>query len=202
MKATMGARVLGAVFLGASALAGLARSGTVSAELPTTETLEQRAGTTLETFLGGKVFRIKRTAPLPNAFGRADIFGRKVDRGYLELRFQGLGSDGRVSFRVIEVETQSNESTMTRTPIVVTQTTASGQVNPVDGSVSVQGRAVSTVGPTGETVALPPNTTEFAVDPATTGELRFGAVAVRIIAAEPTALRYSLTFDPGRSGAD
>jgi hypothetical protein len=40
---------------------------------------------------------------------------------------------------------------------------------------------------------LPPNTTEFAVDPEKKRELRFGSVTMKVIEFDETALRYSLS---------
>lgn len=72
--------VLSLTLLGSAALA---------ADLPVTEKLVQKTGTPLEASIGEPVFRVERTAPLPNAFGKADLFGRTVDKGFRELRFQG-----------------------------------------------------------------------------------------------------------------
>jgi len=39
------------------------------------ETLEQPTGSTLKTHINGKIFKVKRTSDLPNAFGKADLWG-------------------------------------------------------------------------------------------------------------------------------
>ena len=66
------------------------------------------------TYIGGSVLKVQRSSDLPNAFGRADIFGGRVERGFTELRFLGLAPDGRIVFRVTELDTQSTETTMSR----------------------------------------------------------------------------------------
>jgi hypothetical protein len=68
----------------------------------------------LETYIGGVIFKLDRTKPLPNLYGKPDIFGRKVYAGYSELRYQGLTDDGKILLRLTEAETQSNETTMSR----------------------------------------------------------------------------------------
>ena len=84
------------------------------ATIQTYERLSQDTGRELSTHVGGQVLRVQRTSDLPNAFGKADVFGGKVNRGYTELRYQGLAPDGRLIFRVTEVETESTETTMSR----------------------------------------------------------------------------------------
>lgn len=60
-------------------LIGLCLFGVAFAEdLPVTEKLVQKTGVSIEAHIGGQVFKVMRTSPLPNAFGRADIFGRTV----------------------------------------------------------------------------------------------------------------------------
>ena len=82
--------------------------------IKTYENLSQDTGIELSTHVGGKVLKVQRTSDLPNAFGAADIYGGKVNQGYTELNYQGLASDGRLVFRVLEVDTQSTETTMSR----------------------------------------------------------------------------------------
>jgi hypothetical protein len=78
------------------------------------EQLAQPTGKDLETYVGGSIFKVNRSRDLPNAFGRADLFGGKVFAGYTELRYQGVTDDGRVILRITELETHSTETTMSR----------------------------------------------------------------------------------------
>ena len=137
----------------------------------------------LETYIGGVIFKVDRTKPLPNVFGKPDIFGRKVYAGYTELRYQGLTEDGRILLRLTEAETQSNETTMTR----------SGQ-STVNGRVDQYGNVSGTVTrpPQGSTVLLPPNTTEFAFDPSKEKELTIAGTQVRFVEFKPQSLKFSL----------
>src|SRR5215208_4670230 len=64
---------------------------------------------------GDIVVRVQRADDLPNAFGRADLFGRTRDRGFTEVRYMGLNSAGSPLFRRRDVDIVTNESTMSRT---------------------------------------------------------------------------------------
>jgi hypothetical protein len=57
----------------------LALSGCGST-IQTYERLDQNTGRDLSTHVGGQVLKIQRTSDLPNAFGKADVFGGKVNR--------------------------------------------------------------------------------------------------------------------------
>ena len=70
--------------------------------------------TTLWTGPGGVVFRIERSRDLPNIYGRADLWGRKVDTGYQELRYVGLSQEGQAIFRFLEQQILSTETTLTQ----------------------------------------------------------------------------------------
>ncbi len=141
------------------------------------------APTIMETYVGGTIFKVDRTKPLPNLFGKPDIFGRKVYAGYTELRYQGMTDDGRILLRVTEAETHSTEATMSR----------SGQSS-IDSHVDRWGNVSGTVTrpPQGSTVILPPNTTEFAFDPSKERELTIAGMRVRFLEFKPQSLKYSL----------
>lgn len=156
------------------------------APIQTNERLGQDTGRELSTHVGGQVMKIQRTSDLPNAFGKADIFGGKVNGGYTELRYQGLATDGRVIFRVTEVETESNETTMSRYGGSTSTMNAKRVGNNVYGTVTTYDA------PRGNTERLPPNTTQFAVDPNKTKDFTIAGVKVQIISATDTSLAYQL----------
>lgn len=156
------------------------------ATIQTHERLSQETGRELSTHVGGQVLRVQRTQDLPNAFGKADVFGGKVNRGYTELRYQGLAADGRLVFRVTEVETESTETTMSRYGGSTSTLNAQRVGNNVYGTVTTYDA------PRGSTERLPPNTTEFAIDPKKTKELTIGGVKVLVISATETSLAYQL----------
>ena len=62
--------------------------------------------------VGDVVIRLTLKEALPNVLGGADIFGRKRERGFVEIRFLGIRPDGRAVFRRKSVDIFSNETTM------------------------------------------------------------------------------------------
>jgi hypothetical protein len=180
-----------------AAAAALVNWGALAADLPITGKLVQKPDTYLETHVGGVVFTVNRTSPLPNVLGKPDIFGRKVDRGFVQVRYRGKAPDGKLVFTVTDVETRSNETTMNRTPVAVTSSTAQASTNA--GSVVVHGSSTTVYGQAGRTESLPPDTTEFAVDPTLKSEFRIADVGVLVIVYDELTLRYRLSWvDPKR----
>ncbi len=95
------------------------------------------SGQSLSAGHGDTVLDIKISKSLPNAFGGADIFGRKTDAGRVIVQF--VGSQGRVAHFVRQnVTIETNETTMTRTPLIIPtmQTTI---INGTIGSTPVSG---------------------------------------------------------------
>lgn len=150
------------------------------------ERLSQETDRTLTTHVGGQVLKVQRSSDLPNAFGKADVFGGKVNRGYTELRYQGLAPDGRLVFRVTEVETESNETTMSR------YGGSTSTLNAQRYGKSVYGTITTYDAPQGSTERLPPNTTQFAIDHTKTKEFTVGGVKVSVVSADDTSLTYRL----------
>ena len=105
-------------------------------------------------------------------FGHADMFGRTVDGGSVELRYQGETSDGKLVFRLVDIDVRSNETTMNRTPITYSSGTAAART--YGGVARANGTAISIRGQEGRNEMLPPNTTEFAIGPQRKTELRIG----------------------------
>lgn len=167
---------------------GLALSG--CAQIQTYEHLEQPVNTTQSTHVGGAVFKLDREKDLPNIFGKADLYGRKVDAGHLEVRYLGMLKDERLAFRIVEVDTRSNETTMSRTGVGFANTQA--QVQETPGGAYGQASTVYTVPPEGETVYMPPEVTQFVLDPRERRELTIEGVRFTILAADPYTLEYQL----------
>jgi hypothetical protein len=92
--------------------------------------------------VGDVVMDLKRTESLPNIAGKADIFGRMRDTGRVLVQFVGLEGNQAVFVRQ-DVTIQTNETTMSRSPMVMPtyqNTTLSGNV----GVVPVSGTATTT----------------------------------------------------------
>jgi len=169
------------------ALAGMAALFAGCGTIRNYEQLSQPTGKDLETYVGGSIFKVSRSRDLPNAFGRADIYGGKIFAGYTELRYQGLADDGRVVLRVTEVETHSTETAMSR----YGQSSGSFHGHS-DGSGNVYGNVAVYHPPQGSTEVLPPNTTQVALDAAKEKELVLAGVRVTFIEFTPIKLRYRL----------
>ena len=75
--------------------------------------LEQPLGAQLTSGIGGTLFRLNKTADLPNAFGSRDIWGGKVDKGFAEMKLVSI-EDQTVVLDVFDINRQSSETTMDR----------------------------------------------------------------------------------------
>lgn len=95
--------------------------------------------------IGDTVLDLRQTQSLPNVVGKADVFGRTRDSGRVAIRLVGLEGNQAIFVRQ-DVAIQSNETTMSRTPMAVPtyQTTnVSGNVGmvPVSGTGTTTGVA-------------------------------------------------------------
>lgn len=95
---------------------------------------------------------------------------------------------------------------MTRTPVAVTtgqatsHTTGRATADSFGGTTTARGSATTNTtgsamtirGPEGKTEVLPPNTTEFAIDPEKRKEMRFGGVRVKLIEFDDLGIKYEL----------
>lgn len=98
---------------------------------------------------GDTVMQFDLKKPLPNAFGKADVFGRTTDAGRTTVRF--LGAEGRVAvFERSDLSVETDATTMSQTPLYVpqtTRTTVSGTVGNAPFSGSASSTSYSVVGP-------------------------------------------------------
>ena len=79
---------------------------------------------------GDLVMDINVTEALPNAFGGADPFGRRRPAGRTVVQYLGI-ENGTVYFSRQSTSISSNETTMTRTPLLIprgSQTIINGQI--------------------------------------------------------------------------
>ena len=138
---------------------------------------------TLRAGVGQAVFRIQKSRDLPNVYGKADIFGRKVDTGYRELRYLGMADASTLAFVFHEQEIYSNETTMLRTGVAppVLNTTGSGVVGAVP------------VAPSATTQLLAPYDVPFKHNFVQSPVFEHSGVRITIIKATPSELTYSLS---------
>jgi hypothetical protein len=99
--------------------------------------------------VGDTVMDLKQTQSLPNVVGKADVFGRTRDAGRVVVRFVGLEGNQALFVRQ-DVVIQSNETTMSRTPMFV----PSYQTSTLTGNVGVV--PVSATQTTVGTTYIPP----------------------------------------------
>ncbi len=76
--------------------------------------LEQPENKVLTASVGSAIFRMNKTADLPNLYGKADIYGGKIDKGFTELKFKGVKNDGNLVLQVMDINKSSTETTMDR----------------------------------------------------------------------------------------
>jgi hypothetical protein len=109
---------------------------------------------------------LRKTESLPNLYGKADVFGRTRDTGRVLVRFLGVDGNQAIFVRQ-DVVIQSNETTMSRSPIILPKyqsTSLTGNV----GTVPVAGTATTT----GYTYIPPAPSSSY---PVQAGEVRLAA---------------------------
>lgn len=91
---------------------------------------------------GDVVMEFKSSKPLPNAFGKADLFGRTTDAGRTSVRYIGT-SGNRAIFERQDIVVDSNATTMNQTPLIIPHT-SNTTINGSIGNASVYGTARTT----------------------------------------------------------
>ena len=75
----------------------------------------QPLNTQMISSVGSVVFRIEKSSDLPNVFGAADVYGGKVNSGFIQVSLiDAIEDDQVLIFSIGENYTQSDESTLTR----------------------------------------------------------------------------------------
>ncbi|WP_445360970.1 hypothetical protein ACJJIL_00950 [Microbulbifer sp. EKSA005] len=141
------------------------------ATIQTYESYSEPTGVEKTASIGSELYRVTKTRDLPNAFGKADIFGGKVNSGFSELRFMGITPEGAIIFRLTNVDIESNETTMSRygssSTTVYSNTTANATVvgSSAYGSANTNTTIHHYEKPKSTVTQLPPNTVEFLFNP-------------------------------------
>lgn len=145
-----------------------------------------------ETFVsvGDVVVKVTLRESLPNAFGGADIFGRKRDRGFIEVRFMGITDDGRAIFRRRTVDIFSNETTMSRSGMRFGNAT----ITPNGDGATVTGQSYGA--PSATVEALPPDTIEFALDLSKSRIITAENFSVEILNADSSGVKFKVNKRP------
>lgn len=108
---------------------------------------------------GDTVMDFQLSRPLPNAFGQADVFGRRTSAGRTVVRFIGI-QNGAAVFERSDLAIQSNATTMNQTPLIIPQVSRTT----IDGSVG--GSVVSGTGTTTSYSVVGPRPTQQVVSEA------------------------------------
>jgi hypothetical protein len=143
--------------------------------------------------VGDVAFDVRQRESLPNVFGRADIYGRTRDTGRVTLRYAGA-KDGRAYFVRNDVTIETNETTMSRSPMVIPTT----QLSSMSGNVGTI--PVSATGTTTSMAVLPPapvsrmisQTGGFVVSAPIGGALPIEGHTLRIVSADEGSVTYSV----------
>ena len=167
-----------------------------------TSNIEQPIGQQTIVGVGDVVLRVNKQRNLENAFGKADIFGRKTNEGFSELRFAGVEKTGEIVLYRKDVRIITNETTMSRTPISTTTGTATTNMtgsyygNSNYGNVNANARtnySSTTLRPTSDFhVVVPAETIPIRLAPGETKVPMEGYV-VEIIKSTPSSLEYKIT---------
>lgn len=134
---------------------------------------------------GDLVARINKQRDLENIAGRADIWGRKTDEGYTELRFGGTDTQGDAILFRTDTNIVTNETTMSRSPFSTTFAQANGSGSQVNA-------VATTIHPTSDYHALMPAGAIQIVVPKGTDSIPFEGHIVHIMAVSPTSLSHRI----------
>lgn len=156
--------------------------------------LSQPVGQALRVGVGGVIAHVDRKRNLENSFGRADIFGRKTNEGFAELRFMGM-QDGKVAIRRVDVAVYNDETTVSRSGTYFPNTstaTTTGTIGtvPFGATTSVSGPGTYIPPRPANVSVSAPSLTDFL---APIGQpLPFEGVTVTITAADTVSASYSI----------
>lgn len=151
---------------------------------------------------GDTVLKVNKQRDLENALGNADLFGRKTNEGFSELRFVGIEKSGAIVFYRNDIRIVTNETTMSRSGVSSTfgsaNTTASGSYYGNENYGTVSGSAStnyssSTLSPTSDFHAvIPQNTTPIVLKPGDNKIVMEGYV-LEVLDVSSGALQYKIS---------
>ncbi len=155
-----------------------------SASAKESTSLSRKEGKEYFVSVGDVLVTVKLRESLPNAFGGADIFGRKRDRGLVEIRFMGLTEDGRAVFRRRTTDIYSNETTISRSGL------RTGSATVAQSGNTAYVTSMSTGVPAATVQALPADTIEVALDLSKSSMMTIEDRIIKILAADANGVRF------------
>ena len=166
-----------------------------------TASSQQSLGKALLAGPGDVVLRIDRERSLTNVVGKADIWGRKTNEGFSEVRLAGVESDGQVVLYRKDVQVMSNETTLTRTPTSITSgsssTSVSGNASTYGSTTQLLGIARSTGSATTLSsgsayhIAIPSDTVAIRLAP-NERRIPIAGYVIEILSVTPNSIEYRL----------
>jgi hypothetical protein len=145
--------------------------------------------------VGDVVLRVEGRESMPNAFGRADLFGRTRPTGFTTIQYGGMQGDKIVLLRGGLV-TQSDATTMNSTPLLVPtqqQTMMTGSVGSMPVAATATSTGVTYVPPSGSTsVSSAQPTIPIIVDWHINPRVPAAGRVIVIETATPTSLTYRI----------
>ena len=157
--------------------------------------LAEPVGRDLTVAVGGTIATMNKQKDLPNVFGKADLYGRKVDTGFTKLVYEGPTGGGGIAVAQIDVDVVSNADVFSRMPAMAgSYSSASlyGNQNYISGSGGSNSWAYA---PRGEqNIVLPPNARRFTIPRGKTLTLQTGQ-RIEFISVEPHQLTYRIVGD-------
>jgi hypothetical protein len=133
------------------------------AQVQQRQQLAEPIGLVMRTPVGGTIATIWKDRDLPNAWGRADIHGRKVDAGFTKIVYRGRASDGSILVEQIDIDLKSNASTLTRPPVIYTRTQPAVASSRESGAVYGSSHTVSIASPSEQSAVALPSAAQFSV---------------------------------------
>jgi hypothetical protein len=169
-----------------------------------TSSTEQPTGKPTIAGVGDVVLHVNKQRNLENAFGKSDIFGRKTNEGFSELRFAGVEKSGEIVLYRKDVSIITNETTMSRTPFSTTSGSASTNVSgdyygdKNNSNSNINGNATTNYSSTTLTpvsdfhIIVPVDTIPIRLSPNET-KIPMDGYVVEILKAAPNSLEYIIT---------
>jgi len=161
--------------------------GSVPANAKQTSSINQKENVDLYAGVGDSLVRVTLKESLPNAFGGSDIFGRKRDRGFVEIRYIGQTPEGFAVFHRKTVDIYSNETTMSRGGLSYGQAT----ITPNGYGATVSGYGVAP--PKATVQVLPPDTIEIILDLSKNRVLTVEGRRIDIASADAAGVSFKIT---------
>ncbi len=150
----------------------LSVSGCTYRNIENYNTLEQQDNKILTASVGSTIFRMNRSADLPNIYGKADIYGGKVDKGFAELKLKAIKDDGKIILQITDLNKSTTETTMDRYLHSNVNISANNTINMEE--------------------APRPDTTVFEFDPKKEKSLTIGIITVTFIEVSSYNIKYQL----------